>query len=290
MQNYIIGIMGLGMVGTPLKRYFEEEKGYKRGKQLHLFDTDQKKGFNDNINEADIIFIAVPTPRGDDGFANLSFVENAFSMIQGKKIIVLKSTVTPGTTEKLQNKYPHHKILFNPEFLTEKNAWNDFMYPNQQIVGFTKYSADVAPVVLNLLPQAKFMSPGEFTINATEAEIIKYGGNIFLARKVNLANILANLAESLNLNYENIKSGISADTRIGKSHLDVMHGGYRGFGGYCLPKDLSALASYLESINLQEEAKLLQEDFNFNERLLAKQGLNIKDISKHDHELSKDNI
>lgn len=281
---YTIGIIGIGMVGAPLKRYFEEEKGYKRGAQLYLFDIDPKKGYNDDINKADIIFVAVPTPRGQDGYANLSAVESAFSMIGGEKIIVLKSTVPPGTTENLQKKYPQHKVLFSPEFLTERRAWDNFINPDRQIVGFTKQSTDAAYPVLSLLPKAPFMSPDKVKITATEAEIIKYGGNVYLARKVNLANILANLAETIGANYENIRAGVSADIRIGDSHLDVTHGGYRGFGGYCLPKDLSALATHLESLGLKHEAELLYEDFKFNEELLAEQGLTIADVSMHDHE------
>ena len=289
-STYSIGIIGIGMVGTPLKRYFEEEKGYKRGTQLHLFDIDPKKGYNDDINKADIVFVAVPTPRGQDGYANLSAVESAFSMIGGEKIIVLKSTVPPGTTENLQKKYPQHKILFNPEFLTERRAWEDFMKPDRQIVGFTKQSIDASYPVLSLLPKAPFMSPWgintyrPISITATEAEIIKYGGNVHFARKVNFANILANLAETMGVDYENIRAGMSADFRIGDSHLDVAHGGYRGFGGYCLPKDLSALATYVDSVGVEHEAKLLHEDFRFNEKLLAEQGLTVADVSMHDHE------
>jgi len=285
-----IGIIGIGMVGTPLMRYFEKEKGYVRGKQLHLFDIDPKKGYGDDINKADIIFISVPTPGSKDGFADLSAVEHAFASIRGEKIIVLKSTVPPGTTEHFQKKYPHHKILFNPEFLTERKAWEDFMKPDRQIVGFTAVSIDAAHPVLALLPKAPFMSPwGVNTyrpvmITATEAEIIKYGGNVHFARKINFANILAGLSDTLGADYENVRAGMSADFRIGDSHLDVAHGGYRGFGGFCLPKDLLALKTRLESAGLADGARLLGEDYAFNEKLLARQGLSVADVNGHDHE------
>jgi len=118
-----IGIIGIGMVGTPLKRYFEELKGYVRGKDLYLFDIDSRKGFSDDINYADVIFVCVPTPKDPDGKANIGAVESAVSGIRGEKIVIIKSTVPPGTTEFLQERYPRHKILFNPEFLTERRAW-----------------------------------------------------------------------------------------------------------------------------------------------------------------------
>lgn len=285
-----IGIIGIGMVGSPLKRYFEEVRGLARGENLFLYDTDPQKGFFDDINSADIIFICVPTPRSSDGSVALAAVLSAFSTIRGEKIVVIKSTVPPGTTEQLQKKYPSLKILFNPEFLTEKFAWEDFLKPDRQIVGFTSSSIDAAHAVLSLLPKAPFMSPwgvGTYRpvkITATEAEIIKYGGNVYFSRKVNFANLLAMTAEKFGADYENIRKALGADFRIGDSHLDVMHGGYRGFGGYCFPKDLDGFIAHLAANGLDECAALLRKDREFNERLLASQGLTLEDVSVHDHE------
>ena len=180
--------------------------------------------------------------------------------------------------------------MFNPEFLTERQAWEDFIRPDCQIVGFTEKSLDAAHAVLSLLPKAPFMSPwdaGDYKsagISATEAEIIKYGRNVFFARKVNFANVLALLGERLGADYANIRRGLAADYRIGDSHLDVHHGGYRGFGGYCLPKDLIAFAGELRRHGLAECASYLEEDHKFNQRILSEQGLGLEDVSVHDHE------
>lgn len=275
------------MVGTPIARYFEEIKNLKRGDDLFLYDADPKKNFNDDVNKADIIFISVPTPPGENGAADLSALESVFNIITGKnKILVIKSTVTPGTTEKFQKRYPGHKILFNPEFLTARRAWEDFLKPDRQIVGFTEKSLDGAHMVLSLLPKAPFMSPwgagtyNQIQISATEAEMIKYASNVFYARKVNFANIFAGLAEKLGAGYENIKLAMGADFRLGESHLDIGHGGYRGFGGHCLPKDIRSLTACLEANGLSDEAKLLREDFNFNESLLERQGLSFDAVKK----------
>lgn len=285
-----VGIIGVGMVGTPLKRWFEERRGYRRGQDLFLFDTDPAKGFFDDINSADVIFIAVPTPRTATGAAGIAAVEDAFSKIAEDKIVVLKSTVPPGTTEYFQKKYPAIKALFNPEFLTEKRAWEDFVKPDRQIVGFTAESMDAAHAALSLLPKAPFMSPwGTNTyrptkITATEAEIIKYGGNVYFARKINFVNALADLAASHGADYDNIRAAMAADFRIGDSHLDVAHGGYRGFGGYCFPKDTDALIAHMAERGLAEGEALLQSDRDFNERLLASQGLTWDEVSVHDAE------
>ena len=278
------------MVGAPLKRYFEERRGYERGVTLFLYDIDPNKGYGDDINQADIIFVCVPTPRGENGSARINAVADALGAIIGNKVVVIKSTVPPGTTEYFQEKYPQHKILFNPEFLTERQAWEDFIKPDRQIVGFTEASIDAAHAVLSLLPKAPFMSPWGINtyrpikITATEAEIIKYGGNVYFSRKVTFANALAALAEHHEVNYDNIRVGMAADYRIGDSHLDVTHGGYRGFGGYCFPKDVNALMVHMEECGISEGAQLLRSDWEFNKKLLESQGLTIEDVSVHDAE------
>lgn len=288
MQKWQIGIIGIGMVGTPLKRWFEEN-GWRRHKDLFLYDIDPKKGYFDNIVQADIIFISVPTPKNPDNSCNLSSVESAFKMLdcEQEKIVVIKSTIPPGTTCHFQSLYPKFRILFNPEFLTEKRAWEDFIRPDRQIVGFTEKSLEVAQVVLSLLPKAPFTSPWGLStykpvrITAIEAEIIKYGGNVWFMRKVNFANLLNSLCEKTGADYENVRFGMAADFRIGDSHLDVNHGGYRGWGGYCFPKDLDAFIATLKSLHIEEGAELLLSDKEFNGKLLESQGLTLEDVSQH---------
>lgn len=290
-KNLKIGVIGVGMVGGPLVRYFTEIKKFKRGRDIFLFDKDPKKKFNDDINKADIIFVAVPTPPKDDRSCDVSIVEAAVSIIAPGKAVVIKSTVPPGTTEMLQKKYPALKMLFNPEFLTEARAWEDMLRPDRQIVGFTEQSMDVAHHVLALLPKAPFMSPWgigtyrQVRLTATEAEFVKYAANVYFAMKVNWANALYDAAQKLNSNYDNVRLGMAADHRIGDSHLDAAHGGYRGFGGYCLPKDLDGFLGFAKSQKLNNVVKILTAAREFNEELLKSQGLTIADVSEHDSNL-----
>ncbi len=284
-----IGIIGVGWVGAQLKRYLEEFRNYKTGEDLFLYDIDPKKCAGD-INKAEVVFIAVPTPcHPKTGACDTSIVEGAvgkMGQLSGK-IIVIKSTVPPGTTERLQKQYLQHKLLFNPEFLSESTAWYDMVRPDRQIVGFTEKSLDAAHLVLSLLPKAPFMSPwGHGTyeqtrITATEAEMIKYAGNVYFAQKVNWANVLARVAEKLGADYENVRKGMAADHRIGDSHLDVNHGGYRGFGGFCFPKDLSAFMVFAKEQGLQDVHDFLRSAWDFNGSLLSEQGLTYDDVSKH---------
>jgi len=285
-----VGIIGIGMVGRELERYFREILGYERGADLFLYDIDPKKAYADDVGRGEIIFVCVPTPRAHDGSCNTSAVESVVASIESPRIVVIKSTVPPGTTERLQKKYPQHKMLFNPEFLTESQAWYDMMRPDRQIVGFTESSIDAAHLVLSLLPKAPFMSPWgsgykRHVLSATEAELAKIYGNAFFSLKVTFANLIADMCEKVGADYENVRRALAADYRIGSSHLDVAHGGYRGFGGYCLPKDIDALISFCRTIDL--DPALLTTARDENEKLLKRQGIALAEVCGH---IGKNNV
>ena len=313
-----VGVIGIGMVGEPIKRWFEECLGYRRNKELFCYDTNPKKGFNDDINKADIVFVTVPTPANPDSSCDLSAVESAVGTISGGKIIVVKSTVPPGTIENLQRKYPQKRFIFNPEFLTESQAWLDFIKPDRQIVAHTLKSRGDAKEVLALLPRASFERPwsSDYTkkdINATEAELAKYAANVFGYVKVIYGNILADLCHAITLDfnkrkvgakvdYENVREVISADSRIGPAWLNVEHGNYCGVGGYCFPKDMGAFIKFAENLagelsggkrtnnaglikSLKKGVEVLKAVAAYNETLLGWQGLTIEDVSRHDRKV-----
>lgn len=306
-RNLTIGIIGVGMVGEPIRWWFEEKRGLKRNVELFCYDTDPTKGYFDDYNLADIIFVSVPTPPNPDGSCNTSIVESAVGSIQREKIVVIKSTVPPGTTEGLQKRFPQHKFLFNPEFLTESQAREDFLKPVRQIVGYTEKSRDVALVVLNLLPVSYYQSPWIASTyvfrghTVTEAEVIKYASNVFGAIKVSFGNMIYDVcgwlktSEGLNVNYENVRDALGADPRIGPAWLDVNYGSYRGFGGYCFPKDLKAFTEFCGSLvkpfKVSENKrffgllKFLESVWDYNSRLLGVQNLTVEDVSKHDKEI-----
>lgn len=307
VRSLTIGIIGVGMVGEPIKWWFEEKRGLERGRQLFCYDTNPAKGYFDDYNLADVIFVSVPTPPNPDGSCNISIVESAVSSIKGEKIIVIKSTVPPGTTEGLQQKFPQHKFLFNPEFLTESQAREDFLKPVRQIVGYTEKSRDIALAVLNLLPGAYYQSPWMASTykfrshTATEAEIIKYASNVFGAIKVSFGNMIFDVCSGLktsvglDVDYGNIRDALGADPRIGPAWLDVSHGSYRGFGGYCFPKDLRAFTMFVDRLTEKVDQPLrkglvkmkdfLDDVWHYNYNLFNRQNLTIEDVSKHDKEI-----
>lgn len=247
MLKYKIGIYGVGMVGGALRRYFEKKPNYK----LFLYD---KKGTGslDELNKADYIYICLPTPSKKDGSCDTTILEKAIAQIKGEKIVIIKSTVPPGTTDKLQNKYPQHRFLFNPEFLTEETADNDLSFPDRQIIGYTKESYTIAKDVIQQLPLAPF----ERIVPAKEAEMSKYFNNTWFSTKVIFANQMYDACQKLKIDYDIVRDIASADKRIGRTHLEIFHKGYRGYGGKCLPKDTKAFNKFANSPLLRTVDKL----------------------------------
>ncbi|MDP3990916.1 MAG: hypothetical protein Q8P63_01330, partial [Candidatus Nealsonbacteria bacterium] len=185
----------------------------------------------------------------------------------GEKTIVIKSTVMPGTTEMFQQKYPQHKVLMNPEFLTEETADQDMAYPDRQIVGYTEKSQTVAGDVMQLLPLAPF----ERILPSTEAELVKYFGNTWFSVKVSFANQMYDLCQKLGVGYDRMVEAAAADKRIGRTHLNIFHKGYRGYGGKCLPKDIKALIQLADSKGVDLKIHKVAEEIN--NALMDEQGI-----------------
>jgi len=242
-SKYKIGIIGGGVVGQAMASFFDGAKLYDKFKSLDSIA---------DVLAQDVIFVCVPTPY-NNGF-DRSVLDDVFGNFKdlSDKIIVIKSTSLPGTTDFYQEKFPRLKILFNPEFLSEKTAAEDFLKPDKQIVGYTDKSQPDAELVLSLLPSA----PYKKIMPAKAAELVKYAINSFYATKVIFGNWLYDLSESLGVDYNQLKEAFVSDQRITDSHFDVWHGGYRGFGGKCLPKDLKSIKDFTTALGL--DAALLE--------------------------------
>ena len=232
-----IGIIGQGFVGNAV---FQKFKNYF---EILTFDLNQNL-CNSTISEirekCKIIFICVPTPMNKDGSCDISIVENVIKEFTDLKniIIVNKSTVVPGTTDFLNDKYKNIDILFNPEFLTERNAVNDFENQNRIIIGGPRPATTILKnIFAKVFPESNIIKTG-----AKHAEMIKYFTNSFLSIKVSFANEIYDLCSKLDLDYDKVIEYSVYDTRIGNTHLNVPgHDGDLGFGGHCLPKDLNAI-------------------------------------------------
>ena len=262
MKQCQIGIIGVGFVGGAVRKYFVSRKL----KPL-LYDKFKRLGSAQEVNRAEIVFVCVPTPHHEREGFDLSAVKEVIKNLTGHKIVVVKSTILPGTTEALQKEFPQHKLLFNPEFLREVCAAYDMAHPARQILGVTRKSRGVAKKVMAVLPKAPCMA----IMPSLEAEVIKYMANSFLALRVVFANEFYDICHKLGADYKLVKDAVVKDPRIGDSHFDIQHGGYRGFGGSCLPKDVNAILQLAEKMKV--DMPLLKIMRLINRRLLKLSGL-----------------
>jgi len=196
------------------------------------------------IKDAEVIFLALPTPPGEDGSADLSYVlgvaEQLGKIMKDYKVIVDKSTVPVGTSEKVQaalakNASVEFDVVSNPEFLREGVAVEDFLKPDRVVIGT---SSDRAREVMQRLYEP-FVRQGNPIIFMDErsAEMTKYAGNSYLAMRISFMNEIANLCEKVGANVDNVRRGIGSDKRIGNRFLFPGV----GYGGSCFPKDVQAL-------------------------------------------------
>ena len=197
--------------------------------------------------------MSVPTPADKDGFNDLSIVKSVLEDINSisnntDNIILIRSTVVPGTTRSLQEKFPKLRLVFNPEFLTERSATFDFINQTRVILGGDKtYTQRV-----KYLYKHRF---GDYLpvleTNFETAEMIKYMNNLFFATKVSFLNEMKLLGDKVGVNWNEAVNGFVLDGRVGHSHLAVPGpDGKLGFGGSCFPKDIQALIKFGKTIGV----------------------------------------
>ncbi|MBI2610140.1 hypothetical protein HYW53_03100 [Candidatus Giovannonibacteria bacterium] len=227
-KNQSIGIIGQGFVGRVLKSYYPDAKVY-----------DIAPGNWDNLENVlaqNYIFIAVNFK--DNGLSDKSRgeLEKYFSKMPAGRKVIFKSTLVPGVTDYFQELYPKLFFCFNPEFLTEATAWEDFTQPQFQILGFPKSAPEFSDELFELLPDAAEKK----VMSAREAETLKHAQNSYYAMKVVFFNQLYDACLNLGADYEKIREILIKNPWIGDSHTIIWHKGYRGFSGKCLPKDIKA--------------------------------------------------
>ncbi|MEQ8553601.1 MAG: UDP-glucose/GDP-mannose dehydrogenase family protein [Cyclobacteriaceae bacterium] len=229
------------------------------------FTTDLKEG----IKGAKIIFLALPTPPGEDGSADLKYVlkvaEDLGPILEDYTVVVDKSTVPVGTAEKVHAKIAENAkvdfdVVSNPEFLREGVAVDDFMKPDRVVVGT---GSEKAKKVMDQL-YAPFVRQGNPVIfmDIRSAELTKYAANSFLATKITFMNEIANMCELLGADVDMVRKGVGTDTRIGKRFLFAGI----GYGGSCFPKDVQALAKSASEVNYDFKILNSVMDINDNQK------------------------
>ena len=248
-----IGIVGQGYVGSAVKEVFS--KHY----DVETYDLDKDKCSVDYLEDivelSNIIFVCVPTPMKKDGSCDTSIVEAVVKDINDMvvsrnvsgRIVAIKSTIPPGTTNRLNKECKNISVIFNPEFLTEANFIDDFKNQNRIIIGGERPSTTKLRQVYSLVfPNTPIIKTGSKT-----AEMVKYFTNTFLATKVSFANEMYQICEGLGIDYDKVVEYSTYDERLGKSHWAVPGpDGKLGFGGSCFPKDINALIHLAGQLDL----------------------------------------
>lgn len=253
----MIGIVGNGFVGNAVNQNLKDKVSCK------VFDVDKNKSPNTlrEVLSQKFIFVCLPTPMKISGECDLSILDNFFQNLPQdiEGTFIIKSTVPIGTTKKYSKDY---KVIHNPEFLTARNAVEDFKNSERNIIGgeselcekFAEFFNSIFPHIPNIIT------------TSDESETIKYFSNTFLSLKVAYFNKMYDLCEKLDMNYETVCNGVTSDSRIGKSHSKVPGiDGDRGFGGTCFPKDLNSLIIQMESNEIN--ADVLKSVWTYNQQI-----------------------
>ena len=243
MKKSTIGVIGNGFVGEAIVYAFSPLFN------IHVYDLDPLKSVStlEEVHNCDYVFICVPTPMNKDGSQDLSKVVNALSNCTLKPIYILKSTVLPGTTKMLQEKFKDVKMIFSPEFLTERTSKLDILTQSRIILGGNlELVKEVSKVF-----KYRFKRKNIIMTDSKTAELIKYMNNSFFATKVSIMNEFKLICNKIGANWDDALEGFIADGRVGNSHINVPgHDGELGYGGTCFPKDINALLAFSKKINI----------------------------------------
>ena len=241
--KFKVGVIGNGFVGEAQAFAFAPTTN------LRIYDLDPLRSSHslEEILECQFIFVCVPTPMKKDGSQDTSYIEAVFETATPGPIYIIKSTVLPGTTEKLSKQYPKLDIVFSPEFLTERTAKLDMLTQARIVLGGKK---NITSVVKKLFEQ-RFKNRHIIETNSTTAEYIKYMNNTFFATKVSMMNEFKLLADKIGVEWDKALYGFVSDGRVGDSHLHVPGpDGRKGYGGTCFPKDVSAFITFAKENNI----------------------------------------
>lgn len=255
-----IGIIGYGIVGQALANGFSKD-------EIRFYDKyKDSETLEKVVKGSEFIFITLPSPMfADESGIDLSIIDENISKIAPlasgtDKIIVIKSTVTPGTILNYEKKYPKVLFAFNPEFLREEHFMEDFLHPDRTIIGANN---DLVSRRLLVLYKTRFPNVPIFQTDPTTAEMVKYMANAYLAMKVIFANQMHDLCQALGIKYEEVKKLMTADSRIEDTHLDVTT--ERGFGKKCFPKDIVALIGLAKQKGI--DLSLLEKTWEINKKI-----------------------
>jgi len=253
MKN--IGIIGNGFVGEAIR------DGLKDHFNLFVYDNNPLRSIftlKEVDEKSDVIFICVPTPMSEKGHMDSSIIESVLSKLSTDKILIIKSTVTPKTAEKILKKF-NHNFVFNPEFLTERTAKEDFKNPSRIVLGGDLEDVRVVrDLYKRVFPDTKYIETDHKT-----ACFIKYVSNCFSAVKISIMNEFKQIADSDGIIWDDALNGMLSSGWVNPMHTLVPGpDGNVGFGGKCFPKDINAFINYAIEVNV--DPKIMKSSWEKN--------------------------
>lgn len=260
-----LGIIGYGFVGQAVANGFNVASNGK-DKILYYDKFKDSTPMEEVIAKSEFIFICLPTPmKEDESGIDLDIIHDMMPEIAAltkntDKIIIIKSTVTPGTTVGFEKKFPKTHFCFNPEFLKESSFLEDFINADRTVIGANN---NLVSRRIAVMYKQRFPKTTIFQTDPTTAETVKYFANAFLSTKVTFANLFYDYCQKMGIKYEEVKEMAAADPRIVDAHLDVTT--QRGFGGKCFPKDLVALLGEFKKADV--DSSMLESMWKYNKKI-----------------------
>ena len=265
-----IGVIGRGFVGGSMEKFLIEHSHH----DVEAFDArdgDITEGYNRVVTHSELIYVAVPTPMDKNGKCHTGILEQSLGLINDlsknrvdKPIVLIKSTMSPGTSERLKKEFSNVVIVTNPEFLTERNAYEDLRNAKYHVLGLPEGDSESLRGIFQRYHESLWVGCECIFVSNTEAELIKYTINSYLSVRVIFANHMYQLSESLGIDYNKfIQAANQTDPRLGGSHWNVPGpDGLLGFGGKCFPKDLNGMMTLFAEQGI--DCPLLESAWQYN--------------------------
>jgi UDPglucose 6-dehydrogenase len=256
-----LGIIGNGFVGNAIYQ------GMKNDYDVLVHDIDPKRSLNTfaEIDEQKMIFVCVPTPMTPEGGFDICILNSAIEALSADKILIIKSTITPDSAMALIESFPEHRLVFNPEFLTERTAVHDFQNPSRIVLGGNdQYSVRKVEKMYRIVFPSRLIEI--IKTDAKTACFIKYFSNCFFAAKVSLMNEFRQIADAEEVDWDVAINGLLSSGWVNPMHTLVPGpDGHFGFGGKCFPKDINAFISYSRGLGINPI--MLQAAWNKNKKV-----------------------
>jgi nucleotide sugar dehydrogenase len=253
-----IGVIGQGFVGNAVYQKFKDYY------TVLTYDLDETKcnATEQQVFDCEVVFVCLPTPMKKDGGCSTFIIDPVLAAINANSktdVVVIKSTVIPGTVENWNKTYGNIQVVHNPEFLTERNAVQEFNNQTRVILGGPRpATTKLKQIYSKVFPKAHVIKT-----DSTHAEMIKYLTNTFLSVKVSFANEIYQVCEKLKIDYDKVVEYATMDERLGESHWSVPgHDNDFGFGGHCFPKDLAAIINLTDNLGTVNNVLKATKDTN----------------------------